>query len=77
MITIYETRFIGATDHKGSRIKVTNTRTTASRQVPWEWSINGGHDQHQHAVRQCAAGDILSVEYGGETRLGYLWVVTQ
>jgi hypothetical protein len=77
MITIYETRYYGATDNYGARIRVKNLRTGDVKSWHWDYSLNGGHDQHQQAVRDCAAGEVLSVEYGGETRHSYYWTVTR
>ena len=74
MITIYETAFFGPTDNRGQRIKVTNKRTGQSRWHHWDYSVNWGHDQHEHAIRECTVPDWESIEYGGETKRGYLWV---
>jgi len=76
-VTVYETRYMGPTDNNGARIRVTNRRSGESKTWHWDYAINGGHDQHMHAVGQCAIGEVVSVEYGGETRNGYLWVVTR
>ena len=73
MITIFETRYYGPTDNAGPRIKVTNTRTGKSRWHHWDYSVNGGTDQHEHAVRECSAATFQSVAYGGETKEGYLF----
>jgi hypothetical protein len=75
VITIYETEYCGPTDH-GTRIKVTNKRTGKYRWHHWDWAHGGGHRQHEHAVRECAATIFERVEYGGETKAGYLWVTT-
>jgi hypothetical protein len=75
MITIYETRYYGPTDNNGSRIRVTNKRTGKSRWHHWDHSVNAGPDQHEHAVRQHRGmADEIPVRYGGETKLGYLFV---
>ena len=74
MITIFETKYYGPTDHAGPRIKVKNTRTGKSRWHTWDYSVNGGTDQHEHAVRESAAVIFHTVEYGGETKDGYLFV---
>jgi hypothetical protein len=74
MITVYETKYYGPTDHNGSRIKVTNTRTGKSRWHHWDHAVNAGPDQHEHAVRECAVATFASVTYGGETKQGYLFV---
>lgn len=76
MITVYETRYYPPSDNAGAKIKVTNTRTRESRLQTWDWAVNGGHDQHMHAVHQATALP-MHVVYGGETKHGYLWVATQ
>ena len=76
MITIYETKYYGPSYHAGPRIKVKNTRTGKSRWHYWDYSVNGGPDQHAHAVRECAALIFHKVEYGGETKHGYIFVTT-
>lgn len=73
MITVYETEFFGPDDSSGQRIKVTNTRTSRSRWHMWDYAVNHGPDQHQHAVHE-ATELALDVVYGGETKRGYLWV---
>jgi hypothetical protein len=77
MVTIYETRYYGPTDNNGSRIRVKNLRTGESKTWHWDYAINSGHDQHKHAVTQCAIGEVVSVEYGGESRQSYYWTVTR
>lgn len=74
MITVYETAFYGPTDYRGSRIKVKNTRTGKSRWHHWDYTVNSGLEQHEHAVWQSSARILESVEYGGETPRGYLFV---
>lgn len=74
MIVIYETRFFGPTDNHGQRIKVTNTWTGKSKWHAWDYSVNGGPAQHQHAVRECAVA-WNTVHIGGETKHGYLFAV--
>jgi hypothetical protein len=74
MITIYSTARTSATDTAGTKIKVRNLRTGKSRLVPWDYSVNDGLDQHEHAVWQSAAGAV-SVTMGGETTHGYLFAV--
>lgn len=76
MITIYETAYYGPTDHRGSRIKVTNKRTGKSRWHHWEYAVGGGITQHEWAVRECAVPDFTRVEIGGETERGWLFVTT-
>jgi hypothetical protein len=76
MITIYETAYYGPTDNNGSRIRVTNKRTGKSRWHHWDYSINGGPDQHEHAVRECAIPNFTRVEVAGETKHGWLFVTT-
>lgn len=76
MLTIFETRYYGPTDNRGSRIKVTNTRTGQSRWHHWDYSVNAGRDQHEHAVRECSVASFVTVEYGGETKQGYLFITT-
>ena len=73
MITVYETRYYGPTDNNGSRIRVTNKRTGKSRIHHWDYSVNGGIDQHEDAVQACSAHP-LDIHYGGETKQGYLFV---
>lgn len=74
MVTVYETTYYGPTDNRGSRIKVTNTRTGKSRWHHWDYAVTWGHYQHEHAVRECAVDDFVSIEYGGNTKRGYLFV---
>lgn len=74
MLTTYETKYLFPTDHQGARIKVTNTRTGKSRIHRWDYSVNGGPDQHEHAVRERAEGAV-TVTLSGETKLGWLFVV--
>ena len=74
MITIYETKYLPATDNAGTRIRVTNKRTGKSRIHHWDYSVNGGTDQHAHAVRECAVANFASVTYAGDTKMGYLFV---
>jgi hypothetical protein len=76
MITVYETAYYGPTDHRGQRIKVTNKRTGNSRWHHWDYSVNPGLWQHEHAVRECAVWDFKRVEMGGETDKGWLFVTT-
>ena len=73
MMTIYETRYYGPTDNRGSRIKVTNTRTGKSRWHHWDYAVNWGIDQHEHAVRECSVPNFTRVVMAGETRHGYLF----
>jgi hypothetical protein len=73
VITIYETKYLGPTDNRGARIKVTNKRTGKSRVHHWDYSVNAGISQHEHAVRECAVATFESVAYGGETKHGYLF----
>jgi hypothetical protein len=73
MITIYETKYLPATDNAGTRIRVTNKRTGKSRIHHWDYSVNGGPDQHEHAVRECSAFIFTTVALGGETKDGYLF----
>ena len=73
MITIYETRYYGPTDNNGSRIRVTNKRTGKSRIHHWDYSVNAGIDQHEHAVRECSADMLGLVQVAGETKMGYLF----
>lgn len=75
MITIYETAFYGPTDHRGQRIKVTNTRTGKSKWHHWDYAVNHGIDQHEEAVHRCALFSG-SVELGGQTKRGYLFTLT-
>lgn len=74
MITIFETRYHGPTDYNGSRIRVTNTRTGRSRVHQWDYAVNGGTEQHEHAVQECSAEILRVIRYGGETKHGYLFV---
>ena len=74
MITIYETAFYGPTDSRGQRIKVTNKRTGQSRWHHWDYSVDWGIPQHEHAVRECAVARFESVEVAGETNKGWLFV---
>ena len=76
MITVYSTAYYGPTDNSGSRIKVTNTRTGNSRWHHWNYAVDGGLDQHEHAVRECSVASFRAVRYGGETDKGYLLVAT-
>lgn len=73
MLTIYETKYYGPTDNRGSRIRITNKRTGKSRTHHWDYAVNAGRDQHEHAVWRCAEG-VFTVTYGGETKDGYLFV---
>lgn len=75
MLTIYETTYYGPTEHAGQRIKVTNRRTGLSRWHHWDYSVNGGIDQHIHAV-QCCATQFYKIELGGETKRGWLFITT-
>lgn len=72
-ITIFETRYHGPTDNNGSRIRVTNTLTGKSRVHQWNYAVNGGTDQHEHAVRECSADPLGFVQLAGETKHGYLF----
>jgi hypothetical protein len=74
MITIYETKYLPATDNAGTRIKVTNKRTGKSRIHHWDYSVNAGTEQHEHAVRECSVASFATVALGGETKDGYLFV---
>jgi hypothetical protein len=74
MITIYETTYYGPTDNRGSRIKVTNTRTGKSRWHDWDYAVDPGIHQHEYAVRECSVAEFHTVKLGGETKLGYLFV---
>jgi hypothetical protein len=74
MITIFETKYYGPTDNNGSRIKVTNKRTNKSRWHHWDYAVNAGLDQHEHAVWQSAAVAV-SVTLGGITDKGYLFAL--
>ena len=73
MITIYETKYLPATDHAGTRIRVTNKRTGKSRIQHWDYSINGGIDQHEYAVREASTDMLGLVQMAGETKHGYLF----
>ncbi len=76
MITIYETAFHGPTNHRGTRIKVTNTRTGKSKWHHWDYAVNHGIDQHEEAVRRCALFRGKLVELGGQTKRGWLFALT-
>jgi hypothetical protein len=73
--TVYETRFFGPTDNRGSRVKVTNTKLENYRWHHWDYSAGNGLDQHREAVWRNSYGDVQAVNYGGQTKQGYLWVV--
>ena len=73
--TVYETRFFGPTNHRGSRIKVTNTKHANHRWHHWDYALPSGMGQHEEAVRLNSLGGVKRVEYGGQTPKGYLWVV--
>ena len=75
MVTIYETAYHGPTDHRGARIKVTNTRTGKSKWHHWDYAVNHGIDQHKEAVHRCALFPG-AVELGGGTRQGWLFALT-
>ena len=75
MITTYSTKYQGATDSHGTRIRVTNTRTGKHRFHSWDYSVNGGQTQHLLAVEECTIrfGDL---EISGETAHGYYVTLT-
>jgi len=73
MPTIYETAYYGPTDNHGPRIRVTNTKTGKKNWHRWDYSVNGGHDQHKHAIRECTVAHWESIQYGGDTKRGYLF----
>ena len=77
MLTIYSTARTAATQTRGTKIKVRNLRTGKSRLVPWDYSVNDGLEQHEHAVWQCAHGIGVgaTVKVGGETKHGWLFAV--
>jgi hypothetical protein len=74
MITTYKTAYYGPTDNRGSRIRVTNLRTGKHRWHHWDYAVNWGRDQHEHAVRECtiASGRL---EMTGEDKTGYYFTL--
>jgi hypothetical protein len=74
MITVFQTKYHGPTDYNGARIKVTNMRTGKSRWHHWDYSVNAGRDQHEHAVRESTVAALGEVALGGETERGYIFV---
>ena len=77
MLTIYSTARTAATQTRGTKIKVRNLWTGKSRLVPWDYSVNDGLEQHEHAVRQCAYGITMgaTIKVGGNTKHGWLFAV--
>ena len=69
---IIQTKYYGPTDHSGSRIKVTNMQTGESRWHNWNYEVNYGPDQHEHAA--LVHTNAKSVTVGGEDKLSYYWI---
>ena len=71
----YRTAYARATETRGAKIKVLNLITNQSRLVPMDFAVGGGEAQHEHAIREVAAGDIVSVDVIGSWEKGYYFVV--
>ena len=69
---IIQTKYYGPTDHNGSRIKVTNMMTGASKWHHWDHEIDYGTAQHKHAA--LAHTEAQQVTLGGEDKMSYYWI---
>jgi hypothetical protein len=76
MQTTFRTTYTGPSENRGPRIRVTNLRTGKSRWHYWDYSINAGPDQHEHAVRGSLV-DPSQIQLTGEDAKAYYFTVTR
>ena len=69
---IIQTKYYGPTDHNGARIKVTNMLTGRSKWHHWDYSVDYGKAQHEHAAYENSSAKYLIL--GGEDKMSYYWV---
>ena len=69
------TKYLPATDGRGTKIEVMNLGSRMGKLVPFDYSVDGGERQHEHAVSQAVAGTIIRIERIGEYEKGYYYAV--
>lgn len=74
---VIETKYMPASDTRGTSIKVIDVASGAYRIWRWDYAINGGPVQHQAAVRAKIDG-VESIEPldSQHSKTSYYWVVT-
>jgi len=68
------TKYLGPTNHKGSRFKATHTGGFTSVTLPYDYELEA-EENHRIAARALAAKLNWEGEYtGGHTKNGMVWV---
>lgn len=72
-ITVYEYTYLGATNTKPARIKLTNTKTGENKTESWNYSMNL-NAQVEGLIQQIHGKECI-IYYGGEKPRGYYYTV--
>jgi len=71
-----ETRFVGPTNHRGSRVIATHCGNVMRHTHNWDYGLNTDQNHYAAAEALRAKLDWPPIVAGGSTRDGYAWLTS-